>query len=60
MSNPFLEVGALVRHRDRPDWGTGQIQSMIGPRITVNFENEGKVVLLGDDAPLDLVEPDHF
>jgi hypothetical protein len=60
MSNPFLEVGALVRHRDRPDWGIGQIQSMIGERITVNFENEGKIVLVGDGEALELVSPDHL
>jgi len=60
MTNPLLEVGALVRHRDRDDWGLGQIQSLIRNRITVNFENVGKVVLLGDDPPLDLVEPDHL
>lgn len=35
----------LVRHPDRPDWGTGQVQSNIGGRITVNFREEGKVVL---------------
>ena len=34
-----------VRHPDRPDWGVGQIQSMIGDRITVNFENAGKVLI---------------
>ncbi|MEL6767165.1 MAG: DUF3553 domain-containing protein [Pseudomonadota bacterium] len=56
--NMFLEVGALVRHRLRPDWGVGQIQSMIEGRVTVNFENEGKVVLVGDDPQLDLVESD--
>ncbi|MEM9762459.1 MAG: DUF3553 domain-containing protein [Pseudomonadota bacterium] len=58
MSNMFLEVGALVRHRLRPDWGLGQIQSMIAGRVTVNFENEGKVVLVGDDPQLELVESD--
>lgn len=45
--NAFLEPGALVRHPDRPDWGLGQVQSRIGHRITVNFENAGKVVLDG-------------
>ncbi|WP_068115173.1 DUF3553 domain-containing protein [Tropicimonas marinistellae] len=45
--NPFLEPGALVRHPDRPDWGLGQVQSMIGHRITVNFEHAGKVVIDG-------------
>ena len=60
MQYALLEVGCIVRHRDRPDWGLGQIQSIIGVRITVNFENEGKVVLQGDDVPLELVAPDHL
>lgn len=60
MSHPFLEVGALVRHRDRPDWGIGQIQSMIADRITINFENEGKIVIIGGEDILDLVAPDHL
>lgn len=37
----------LVRHPDRPDWGVGQVQSNIGGRITVNFREEGKVVIEG-------------
>jgi hypothetical protein len=45
--NAFLEPGMRVRHPDAPDWGIGQVQSRIGARITVNFENEGKVVLDG-------------
>lgn len=45
--NEFLEPGNLVRHPDRPDWGLGQVQSVIGNRITVNFENAGKVVIDG-------------
>ncbi len=59
MPHAFLEVGAIVRHRIEPGWGLGQIQSIIGPRVTVNFENQGKVVLHGDDLPLELVAPDH-
>jgi len=59
MQNAFLEVGAIVLHRIEPDWGLGQIQSIIGPRVTVNFEHRGKVVLHGDDLPLELVAPDH-
>jgi hypothetical protein len=54
----FLEVGALVRHRDRPDWGLGQIQSIVGARVTVNFEHAGKVVLDADVAPLSVERPD--
>ncbi len=41
----FLTPGCLVRHPDRPDWGIGQIQSAIGDRITVNFENQGKILI---------------
>ena len=33
-----LVPGALVRHPDRPDWGLGQVQSVDGARVTVNFE----------------------
>jgi hypothetical protein len=35
----------LVRHPHHPEWGTGQVQSNIGGRITVNFREEGKVVI---------------
>lgn len=35
----------LVRHPDRLDWGLGQVQSVIGTRVTVNFEEVGKIVL---------------
>lgn len=41
----FLVPGALVRHPGRPDWGTGQVQSVAGSRVTVNFEEAGKVVI---------------
>lgn len=44
----ILEPGMLVRHPDRPDWGTGQVQSNIGGRVTINFEHAGKVVILAD------------
>jgi hypothetical protein len=40
--DPFLEPGALVRHPGQPDWGLGQVQSVDGWRVTVNFEETGK------------------
>lgn len=43
----LFEPGMFVRHPERPDWGLGQVQSNIGGKITVNFENEGKVVIDG-------------
>jgi FKBP-type peptidyl-prolyl cis-trans isomerase 2 len=53
--NEFLEPGMLVRHPGQSDWGTGQVQSMIGDRITVNFEHAGKVVIDGRHVQLQLV-----
>ena len=53
-----LEVGAIVRMPARPEWGLGQVQSIVGSRITVNFENSGKIVLQGENVSLELVAPD--
>jgi hypothetical protein len=47
-----LVPGALVRHPERPEWGLGQIQSVIGNRITVNFENAGKLLINSDVVSL--------
>ncbi len=47
--------GALVRHPDRPDWGIGQVQSVIESRITVNFEDAGKRLINGDVVALIVV-----
>jgi hypothetical protein len=65
MLPPFLRVlqashdmidhplpGAFVRHPDLPEWGLGQVQSVIGDRITVNFENAGKQLINGAAVPL--------
>jgi transcription elongation factor GreA-like protein len=43
--NPLLVPGAMVRHPTQPDWGVGHVQSVIGERVTVNFEEEGKVLI---------------
>ncbi|MRX50505.1 DUF3553 domain-containing protein [Paracoccus sp. S-4012] len=45
--NEMLEPGMLVRHPGAPEWGTGQVQSRIGDRVTVNFEEAGKQVIDG-------------
>lgn len=50
----MLPPGTFVRHPDRPDWGVGQVQSVVGARITVNFENAGKLLING--AVISLVE----
>lgn len=43
--NAIFTPGMLARHPDNPDWGTGQVQSNVGGRVTVNFPNEGKIVI---------------
>ncbi|MEX0815357.1 MAG: DUF3553 domain-containing protein [Dongiaceae bacterium] len=53
-----LVPGMLVRHPERPDWGVGQVQSVVGARITVNFENAGKLLIRGDVVGLVVVEAD--
>jgi FKBP-type peptidyl-prolyl cis-trans isomerase 2 len=37
-----LVPGMRVVHPQRPDWGVGQVQSVIGTRVTVGFEHAGK------------------
>lgn len=37
-----LAPGDWVRNPQAPDWGLGQVQSVIGDRVTANFENAGK------------------
>ncbi|GBQ31668.1 hypothetical protein AA13594_2145 [Gluconacetobacter azotocaptans DSM 13594] len=41
----FLEPGQSVIHPDHPEWGRGQVQSAVAHRVTVNFENQGKVLI---------------
>ena len=53
---PTIEPGQWVRHPDRPEWGTGQVQSVIGERVTVNFENAGKVLINAAHVTLDVLD----
>jgi hypothetical protein len=40
-----LRPGDWVTHPDQPDWGLGQVQLAIGTRVTVTFEQAGKVII---------------
>ncbi|UYN97955.1 MAG: DUF3553 domain-containing protein [Enhydrobacter sp.] len=53
----MLAPGDFVRHPGRPDWGLGQIQSIIGHRVTVNFENAGKLLIDSRAVELQRTEP---
>lgn len=56
--NAFLTPGTTVKHPDHPEWGTGQVQSNIDGKITVNFPETGKLVINGSSVALVLVEGD--
>jgi hypothetical protein len=51
-----LVPGAFVRHPAEPEWGIGQVQSVIGSRVTVNFENAGKRLINSSVVRLEEVE----
>lgn len=45
MMETTLAPGIFVRHPTAPEWGLGQVQSVVGSRVTVNFEHRGKVLI---------------
>lgn len=53
-----LVPGAMVRHPDKPEWGLGQVQSAIGSRVTVNFEDAGKLLIDTSKVNLTVVDPE--
>lgn len=57
-ADPILTPGALVRHPEREDWGVGQVQSVAGTRITVNFENAGKQLINAAVVSLAVIAPE--
>ena len=50
--NIFLEPGMYVYNPSQPEWGTGQVQSSINGKTTVNFPEIGKVVIDGSRVAL--------
>ncbi len=50
--------GVYVRHPAQPDWGIGQVQSVDGHRVTVNFDEAGKRLINAFVVTLDVVDPD--
>lgn len=49
-----LAPGDLVAHPTEPDWGFGQVQSVDGARVTINFEHQGKVLINANVIELEL------
>jgi Protein of unknown function (DUF3553) len=48
-----LVPGDWVRLVSAPEWGVGQVQSVAGVRVTVNFEHAGKKLVMADAAVLE-------
>jgi hypothetical protein len=57
MSNQF-EPGAYVILAGAPEWGLGQVQCVVGTRVTVNFEHAGKRLINIAHAELKSATPD--
>ncbi len=50
-----FEPGDYVKNPSNTDWGIGQVQSIIGNKVTVNFENFGKRVINIENVNLEKV-----
>ena len=49
------EPGDFVINPRNRSWGTGQIQSIIKSKVTVNFENVGKKVINSKEIILEKI-----
>ena len=49
------EPGDKVTNTKSKDWGIGQVQSIIGNKVTVNFENYGKQVINIENVNLEKI-----
>ena len=47
--------GDFVINPQNRSWGTGQIQSIIKEKVTVNFENVGKKVINSEEIILERI-----
>ena len=50
-----FEPGDYVINPSNQNWGIGQVQSIIGNKVTVNFENFGKQVINIENVNLEKI-----
>ncbi len=50
-----FEPGDYVINPTNKDWGVGQVQSIIGNKVTVNFEDAGKKTVDGSVIELEKI-----
>ncbi len=53
----LLAPGQWVRLPSAPEWGIGQVQSVVGARVTVNFIHAGKRLIHADRVDLQPADP---
>ena len=51
-----FEPGDFVKNPENIGWGIGQVQSIIGNKVTVNFVNFAKRVINIENVKLEKVE----
>ena len=49
------EPGDKVTNPQKKEWGIGQVQSIIKDKVTVNFENIGKIVINSNNVELEKI-----
>ena len=50
------EPGDKVVNPAKKEWGIGQVQSIIGNKVTINFENAGKQVINVEEVKIEKYE----
>ena len=53
------EPGDKVTNPDNKEWGIGQVQSIINSKVTINFENVGKKVIIADKIKVEKLKNEH-
>ena len=50
-----FEPGDKVINPIKKEWGIGKVQSIINEKVTVNFENVGKIVIISKNIQLEKI-----
>ena len=54
----MIYPGTYVINKKNTEWGIGQVQTIVKNKVTVNFENAGKLVINTEVIKLDTIEID--
>ena len=49
------EPGDKVTNPNNKEWGIGQVQSIINGKVTINFENVGKKVIISKNVKIEKI-----